>query len=414
MAIATPTPALDALERTGHGLLAALPVLMVFANRSSPLVLGLAALLLTASLVRHGLGPTLTRKASALWLSPLGRVGMIALGWAAVSTAWSADHGNSLRALGELLVPLLASMMLAACWQARKPPDWFVPALSVGLCLSGLLIIVEVKLGFPFRNAYRGRLDLYVENRPTITALLLLWPLLIWPSQRPLATRIAMVAIIAVAVTVSYSGAAKLGLAAGLAASGLAWLLPRHAPRLCIGVLIGLLCIQPFIGTIAGALLPEPLVKATEEAHSRERIAIWQSFGDVARARFASGIGFGASARAGQDPVAGEIASDRREMLDVGHPHDALLQGWVELGLPGAALIASMLVLLCAQLERATKLKRLSGLGLFASASAIGLVGHGAWQGWWVAAIGLACALLALPVRAPAGPCSPSPPGRGT
>jgi len=36
------------------------------------------------------------------------------------------------------------------------------------------------------------------------------------------------------------------------------------------------------------------------------------------------------------------------------------------------------------------------GLMTLMAASAIGLVSHGAWQGWWIAAIGLAAALLTL------------------
>ena len=81
-------------------------------------------------------------------------------------------------------------------------------------------------------------------------------------------------------------------------------------------------------------------------------------------------------------------------MLDVGHPHNGYLQIGVELGVVGCliALLAALAMLwswrdldgppLCAR------------IGLFTMVAATMLVGHGAWQAWWLAVIFVAAALV--------------------
>ena len=79
-------------------------------------------------------------------------------------------------------------------------------------------------------------------------------------------------------------------------------------------------------------------------------------------------------------------------MLAVGHPHSAPVQAWVETGLVGAALLALAALACLARLRRLPAADLAPRLALFSAAFAIAAVGHGAWQGWWVAA--LAAAIL--------------------
>ncbi len=154
------------------------------------------------------------------------------------------------------------------------------------------------------------------------------------------------------------------------------------------------------IGRLADAALPPALHETLADSHSRDRVDIWQSFGEAIRARPLQGSGFGASAALRTHPVAAEVSAPRRVLLDVGHPHSAPVQVWTETGAIGA------LLLLVAGLGC---LWRLRGLGphelaprlaVFASAFCIACVGHGAWQGWWIAILAAAIVwFAALPAQ---------------
>jgi O-antigen ligase len=81
-------------------------------------------------------------------------------------------------------------------------------------------------------------------------------------------------------------------------------------------------------------------------------------------------------------------------MLGVGHPHDAFLQIWSELGIVGAGLAAAAVIAMMRGLASVPPARLAPRLAAIAAAAAIGLVGHGAWQGWWIAVIGATILLL--------------------
>jgi O-antigen ligase len=88
--------------------------------------------------------------------------------------------------------------------------------------------------------------------------------------------------------------------------------------------------------------------------------------------------------------AAAAVAPELRPLLGVGHPHNAALQIWVELGAVGAALTATALLLLLRLMASLRTESLAPRLALLMGAAAVSLVGHGAWQGWWPAALGAA------------------------
>jgi O-antigen ligase len=66
------------------------------------------------------------------------------------------------------------------------------------------------------------------------------------------------------------------------------------------------------------------------------------------------------------------------------------MQIWAELGLVGALLAFAIFVLTIRSIRRQPHLVMSASLALTAGAAAVALVGHGAWQGWWAAALGAA------------------------
>ena len=148
--------------------------------------------------------------------------------------------------------------------------------------------------------------------------------------------------------------------------------------------------------------LPPALHSELAGSHSRDRVDIWLSFGAALREAPLVGHGFGSAARLGAAAVAGAVAPAHATYLAVGHPHSAPLQVWVELGAIGAALAIASLFLLVWRMTGWSREARLFGLPLLAAVASVSLVGQGAWQGWWPAAIGASIVLFRLG-RNPAG-----------
>lgn len=72
------------------------------------------------------------------------------------------------------------------------------------------------------------------------------------------------------------------------------------------------------------------------------------------------------------------------------------LQAWAETGALGAGLLTLAGLLLLARLRRRPAAELAPRLAMFAAAFSIAAVGHGAWQGWWIAALGAAILWFAM------------------
>lgn len=400
----TATPAL--LERVGRtlgvGFVVALPLAMWIANRSSPLMLGLAAAgLLAAALLGEGLHPVLARL-RGLVTSPIGLALTVFLVWALVSLAWSHRPAAGLAAWGELALPLFCGVIVVASRQMR-PDATLWRALALTLVAACCLILLELATGLSQRLALglgKGieRTDIF--NRPVLTGLFLTVAVLpnLWPRRPGAFLDRALCLLLALAVCsaiwFSESGAAKLGLLV-LAAI---WIATRFAPRLMLAaVALGFaatMLLAPVFGELVDRAIPASVHQKLADTHSRDRVDIWLSFGEAIRARPLIGSGFGATAALENHPVAAAVSAERRAMLAVGHPHSAPLQAWAETGLVGAALLAFAGLACLARLRGLPARDLAPRLALFAAAFAVASIGHGAWQGWWIAALVLAVVLL--------------------
>lgn len=368
-------------------LVVVLPVLMIFANRSSPLVLGIAAALaLAAALARSG-APSLLGSLGSMLRTPEAWAGSAFLVWALVSILWSVDRRSSLAAYGELIAPLAAGTLLAAALPSRLP-GWATPALAVSLALVTLGVAVEIHFDFPIRRLWGGRLEDYVMNRPIVTATLLFWPLAAALRARGRnGLALAIFAVVAAGAIVSTSGTSKLSVLVGAAAFVCALAAPRLVKALAAPVLVLAMAVQPVFGLALSRAIPESGMSALSSAHARERVDIWITFGEVAMRRLATGTGFGSSPKLDKDPVALEVPERHRAMVAVGHPHDALLQAWTELGLPGALIGIVLLGLVGLRLARLPNALLPERAACAVAVLAIAMESHGAWQGWWIAAV---------------------------
>lgn len=396
--IAAPSPSRQAVRLAALGgiLMVALPLAMWAANRSAPLMLGLsAAAFLAAAMAGGDIGPMLRRVLAGL-RSPIGLALTAFLGWALVSLLWTHRPAFGFAAWAELLLPLGFALVIAAsAW--FKPERALVRALAICLILASALMWFELQSGLAQRIALGvGKQTSFIFNRPVIACLVLLAPVahLLWTdeSKRVADRLLAAAAAVAVVGIVLYSesGAAKLGLGILI----LSWLLARLLPRLTLtATALGLaatLVLAPVIGQVADRALPPVLYQQTADAHSRDRVDIWLSFGEAIAARPLIGSGFGSSSALQTHPVAEQVSPQHRWLLAVGHPHSAPIQLWAETGIIGAALLLVAGLLFLRKLGALSARELAPRLALFAAAFVMASVGHGAWQGWWIAVLAAA------------------------
>ncbi len=375
----------------GGTALALMPLVMTLANRSSPLVVGVAALAFLAGRWREEGAAGLRSSLLPPLATPLGKAALAFLAWAIVSIAWSPFLALSLRMLGEFLPTLLAAFLLVRLAPGRLPA--FVPGLgAVAILFSGLYIALDLAAGLPVERVLGHRVAAFIFNRPTLTLDLVAAPLalLLWRLRDRLGA-LATLAFGAVGILRSISGAAAMGFAAGLLMGGLGRLLP---PRGAIGLAgLGLalaMALAPVEGDLLARVMPESAHAQLTQSSSRARVAIARSFGAAVAADPWRGGGFGTSARFAETPVARRVPAEMRILLGVGHPHNSFLQIWAELGIPGAFLATLVLVLMLGHLSALATADRAMALGLVGCAAAIAFVEHNAWAAWWTAGLGAA------------------------
>ena len=378
----------------GGAALALMPLVMTLANRSSPLVVGLAALLF---LLGRGIEDRRALAGALLppLATPIGIAALAFLALAVVSIAWSPFPDASLRAAREFGPTLAAAYLLARLAPGRLPA-FAAPLAVLAVAVAAVLIAAGLAYDLPLQRWLGQRAAAFVYNRPALTLVLVMGPLALVLARR--GRRLAALAVLAFAmlgILRSISGAAMLGLAAGLAMALLAGLMPRRAAIGLAGIGLALaVALAPVEGDLLQRVMPEAAHARLVQSSSRARVAIARSFGAAVAADPWRGAGFGVAPRFADAPVVASVEPDLRPMLAVGHPHNSFLQVWAELGLGGAVLLALVLMLSLRAIAAAPRADRVAALGLVAAAAAIAFVEHNAWAAWWTAGLGAAITWL--------------------
>lgn len=375
-------------------VLAFMPVGMAIAHRSSPVFLVTAALLALLGTVLEGEGRAFVDKVKSALAAPPGRTGLGFFAWSFVSIAWSAFPAVSLAAFGEFWIPVLAALALGLALPGRVP-KWSWWLFAGALALACAMILFELNTGLSLRRDLGMRSASFIFNRPVLTILVGAIPVLVFLATRPAPGWLAAVPLAGLALVAaasSESGASGFGLAVAAAVFAASCLAPGLVRRAAMVGVVAVLVAAPFLGAIGDRLIPSSVHQGLSDSHSRDRIDIWMSFGAAIRQQPLLGGGFGVSPRMAETPVAAAVPAERRTLLGVGHPHNAAVQIWAELGVVGAALAAAVLVLTLLRLAGLPRRRLAAALSLLALVAAVSLVGHGAWQGWWAAAVGAAVA----------------------
>jgi hypothetical protein len=376
-------------------ILAQLPLVMAIGHRSGPLVITLAFMATMVAALIEGSLAAILRKATDALGSPIGIATLALFAWAAISISWSDVRDTSLYTLAEFALTIAGVFILAVALPRRTSREYGAFVLAGAVASACILILAELWTGLQLRRALAVQSDPFIFNRPVLTVLTVSLPIVLLLLKRgQVWLGAALAALVVMTVLQSESGAAMLGLVAGAGGYVVARLSRRLALALaCIG-LVAAIVSAPFVGALADRTLPPAAHAKLAGSHSVERIEIWKLFGAAVRHEPLIGLGFGVSPRFPETHVAQRMLAENPNLPPAWHPHNAALQVWVELGAVGALLGIVVVLLVVRRFAGFPRALLAHSMALLAAVTAISLVGHGAWQGWWPAAIGTAVVWL--------------------
>jgi exopolysaccharide production protein ExoQ len=269
-----------------------------------------------------------------------------------------------------------------------------IAGFGVGVALLGLELVADLPLAKLVRGPRLGQdnLELSLLN-PALTVLMLMaWPVgfVVWQRWK----RAAILVLIAVTVLVwlGSSVTAWIAMVAGAGAFALIALFGRRgATGLGFAAAVAVLA-APMIAQVVTPDRVEQILEGVRPS-AIHRIYTWEFTADrIAEHPF---VGWGLdSSRA--IPGGQALVVENGQAVSL-HPHNAALQIWLELGLPGAAILAVLLSVIARGIANLPRTAMAPAAASFVTAIVFSSLSFGIWQNWWVAALGLA-AIICLVV----------------
>ena len=381
---------------------------VAFASLLTPIIaviapLGLAPLLGVSAVALLGL----RRMRTGIWLSRPNQVTVVLgllFAWILVSYFWSIDTGAFTDKIPRILSVLIAGIVF---FDGSRDLDFdakqlarrmLIIGVSVGLALVFVDRISDAQVRRLMSGEFLDQHQALVSFNRTVTAFaLLIWPaaLVIW-RRKPLLAVAAWMASFAIILSFE-SNAAVAGLLFGGAIFALALWKPKGVSA-AIGLVVAVLIM---VGPLIPTWLPDRTVlKQHQETITNSgyhRMLIWKFVAQKIAERPVLGWGFNTSR---------SIPGNKRD-LDFAaaalplHPHNASLQVWLELGLPGAALAAILFarIMFGVSLMATAAIDKASSVGLIVVVLTIGHLSYGAWQSWWLAAIWLIACFMSIAIQ---------------
>lgn len=377
--------------------------------------LGLGAALLTPLAIINAVAPLYTLVALLAivalvagrgWRDAPRLPSMLALAllvWAALSILWAVDPARSARGWASLAISLVGGIALCAAAD-RLPPEGRARvgrALWLGTIAALVPLTIEAiaraRGWTPTPQQWLLESAGFAYGPHQLNRVAALIAIVVWPAAAILARQAGwrcawlLPAWAACVLPAFDSAAALLALVCAAATLVLAVAIEAWRPR----ALRILAPVAIAIGIVAMPALPnwEPFrARFTDRAQGVSvwhRAEIWSFVAHRIAERPLHGWGID-SARG--MPGGKDLIDGRAERLPL-HPHNNILQLWLELGLPGAALMAILAGAAarraCAQPGRADRLALLAAL---AAALAVAATGYGVWQAWWMGALWIVAA----------------------
>ncbi len=336
----------------------------------------------------------------AIIRSPLALIIGGLLAWSLLSAAWAPEPLGSLDLWARFAVISLVGLVLLACARnlAAQRHGAVEKALMIGGGAFVVLLAVEIVTDVAMTRILRGLLTdadnvrMVMISRGTMIFAIFFWPCAyaIWRNINP-AAAVAFGLASGAALYFSPSSIALLAICVAGCVFGIVCWRPKPAITV-LGVLVVLaVAAAPILTTYL--LSPELLTSTFGDLPNNwiHRLYIWQ----FAAEKIAERPFFGWGLDASRDIAGGsQVVANLAPAMPL-HPHNAALQLWLELGVPGVAIVLVLLGHL---------FKGLAGSGLPPSRMAVAAAmvsaylviantGFGLWQNWWLAVAWLMAAI---------------------
>jgi len=306
------------------------------------------------------------------------------LAWGTASAVWSVDPAHSLLIAARLGGLFAAGLVLTAAAGALVCPRRLLLCFYIGLVLALVLVSIQFATNGLLTHPFVAR-DFAAPqlNQASDTLAFLVLPAsacLIHRGRTWLSLMLAMVTLMVIYGLVGT--VAKLALGVGIVLAVLLYVAPRHTARLAAILCVLIIITAPLTFARLAQLQDVTEMAETVKFSAWHRLMIWSFAGDRIAERPLGGWGLDV-ARA--IPGADEPIAEGRVWLPL-HPHNAAIQVWLELGVPGAVLFALIIAWLWLTLG-ADPWPRLftaaTGASLI-SAFVAAIGAYGIWQEWWI------------------------------
>lgn len=390
------------------------PIFALFAPTqisATLLILGTLALILNPV---TGFWPLKTQP----YLLPLGL--LLVLGF--LSALWATEAAEAAQRAGRLLAFLAAGTLLLTHARELSRPDRQVIgwALVNGFAVLAVLFVEERMFDKWLLRETRGIDDLEAHailNQPGVLLALLSWPVagFLWSVERRAAA--VMVFLLTPLTMIGEEGkAGLLALAVGWVAAVAAMIMPVVTRNVACILVVLLTVGLPFAASSSTLFETTYRALGFDAYGEKHRLVIWHFTGSRIAERPVLGWGLDSakSIPDGDQRVVDYV--DQTELTKMGkktresmreavvmplHPHNAVLQVQLELGMAGLVALAAFLVLTIRAIPtNGPWMIRGCRMGLFAGALSVACVSFGVWQSWWVSSLFLLATFgAALPIE---------------
>lgn len=343
------------------------------------------------------------------WLIPAALIGVVVYG--TLTVVWSISADRTLH-IAVRLAPIVAGGWLlvgAAAQLDERARHRTATALLFGgivaLVLIGIEIATEGLIHGLLRGAgFKATGNLYHLNRTASQVAILIWPLwLVLDRRFGSVVAVAGVVIAAAALFALDPETPLFTVFAGVVFLALAYISPRIAQRLMIAGVLAVALAIPLYPLILPLIDNALLSWNIGDFSLRHRFAIWDFAATKTMEQPVFGWGLGTSRVVPGAADSADVLRREAETLPL-HPHNALLQIWLELGLPGIVLALIAVVTILGRITRYIRGRKELAMALTVifSATLIAELSYGVWQSWWLVFLWVIAALTVVIAGKPA------------
>jgi O-antigen ligase len=338
-----------------------------------------------------------------------------ALTWGGASLLWAVRPDESLSKLLDLIAIFAGTLALISSARTLSAIDGkrLGTALALGFVLALTTLLAEITggtalIGLLRDTSFKSSGEIYsLYNRGISVAALMVWP--------------AALALIGHGYKITGAGLILACLALGLAFNALSAVIALAAGVACTCVMLaGLRRLTLALAIIAPVVIlthpftiqsgidrfaPPSRADISQNISINHRFIIWEFVSQKVLERPLIGWGLNASrSMPGANkkvPLLNQPGAPVGELISL-HPHNVILQWWLELGLIGAILAGGFIAFVFRRTDRLSGTQtRALACGHVVTGFGISCLAFGAWQSWWLASLALSAFFLLLMIARP-------------